>query len=289
MARLDAVIIGAQKAGTSSLARAVTMLAPVTTHRSGEFPFFVDGYWWNRGYDDAVDHFFGRRPPTSFVLAKSAGILFHRSGLERLATVQPDSKIIAVLRDPVDRARSAFWFNRRAGVEVATTLEAALKLETERLQSDYERWHPCAYVGRGLYGEQLDRLLSIYPTEQIYVTDFASLMSHPSRVLREIFDFIDLEPSRELDDFQLPRENPSGVARSSALAKLLSSPPRPLRAAFRQLPVAKHELVQRFAALNQRTLPSPQLSATTRQRLHETFETSSSHTHKLLGWEDARW
>lgn len=175
--------------------------------------------------------------------------MFHPFAIERLASDLPQMRLVAMLRDPVERAFSAYKHEHARGFDTAPTFEEALALEDERLEGEIEkmaadasyeshahRHH--AYRRRGQYAEQLERVFRHFPRERVHVLDSETFFRDPRGEYRKVTDFLGLSewspdsfekhnsrPSlplsaslrRRLDDHFLPHDE--------ALAALLGRPP----------------------------------------------------------------
>src|SRR4051794_4695992 len=160
------MVVGAQKAGTSTLAHYIEQLPGVSTHKLDlEFTYFVDDERYAKGYDSAFSRYFSDAAPSGLLFAKSAGVMFIEGAVNRLAEHNPQVKVIAMLREPVSRAYSAYWYLRRVGIEDAPTFEEGLAREEQRMRSD-PRLH-MAYRARGDYLPQLRRLVDVFGAAQV--------------------------------------------------------------------------------------------------------------------------
>ena len=117
--------------------------------------------------------------------------LYHPETANRIRQTLPDAKLIAFLRNPVDRAYSAFLHLVRDNRESERDFAAALAREPERIAANYEHiWH---YMSMGRYYEQLKRYYDRFPSEQIKVFLYRDLRTEPTRVLREIHGFLGVD------------------------------------------------------------------------------------------------
>ncbi|WP_232524956.1 sulfotransferase family protein [Nocardioides mangrovicus] len=130
--------------------------------------------------------------------------LFHPLAIPRLANDLPDVKLVAMLRDPVERAYSAYKHEFARGFDVADTFDEALELEDSRLEGEVERiladpdyesipHRHHAYRRRGQYAEQLRRVLDHFPREQLHVMDSELFFADPQRELADLLGFLGLE------------------------------------------------------------------------------------------------
>ena len=124
--------------------------------------------------------------------------------MERLGHDLPGVKLVAMLRDPVERAFSAHKHELARGYE-HEGFERALALEDDRLAGEVERI--CAdpgyesfahrhysYRHRGQYAEQLDRVFEFFPRAQVHVIDSAGYFSQPAREYGQLLEFLGLTP-----------------------------------------------------------------------------------------------
>jgi hypothetical protein len=200
----DAVIIGAQKCGTSSLHHYLTQHPGVISPLRKEVHYFdVNfklGEAWYRAH-------FGRRGEPGLNFDASPYYLFHPLVAERMHELLPQAKLIVLLRDPVRRAYSQYWHERDKGRE-RLSFEDALKAEPERVDEAHRRLasgeigasreHQIhSYVARGRYAEQLERWLKLYPREQLLVLRFEDLVKDPLAVLNQALAYLRLPPMQE--------------------------------------------------------------------------------------------
>ncbi len=133
---------------------------------------------------------------------------------ERIAEAIPGAKIIMLLREPVERAYSAYTF--LAGRETLDFAEG-LKREEERKRQDFEpMWW---YREAGLYYEQVRHYMEVFGSERVKVLLYDDLFSNPGETLREVFSFLGVREDVSINISV--RYNPAGVPRSRGLYALL--------------------------------------------------------------------
>lgn len=131
--------------------------------------------------------------------------MFHPLAIERLAADLPDVRLVAMLRDPVERAFSAYKHEYARGFDTAASFEEALDLEDERLDGEVERMmadptyqsyshRHHAYLRRSQYAEQLERVFRHVPRERVHVLDSESFFADPHGEYRKVTDFLGLAP-----------------------------------------------------------------------------------------------
>ena len=202
----DAVIIGAQKCGTSSLHNYLTQHPGVIAPLRKEVHYFDVNYGrgegWYRGH-------FGRQGAPGLNLDSSPYYLFHPAVPARMHELLPDARLIVLLRDPARRAYSHYWHERDKGRE-SLSFEEAVAAEPGRLGDDEARLargeiersrehQRHSYLARGRYAEQLERWLVLYPRERMLVIRFEDFVSDPLGGLNRTLAFLDLPPVAAVD------------------------------------------------------------------------------------------
>jgi hypothetical protein len=211
----DFLIIGAKKCGTTALYSYLTQHPCITPAFKKEIYFFNAFYRKGPGWYRA---FF----PTKAACKRNAvngqkqltgeatpDYLFHPRAASRIQGMLPDARMMAILRNPVDRAYSFYNHNLRAGLETLS-FEDAIDKEEERLagkretileRDDYfsfEFMH-YSYVARGLYIDQIEEWLQYYTRDQLLVLQNERLYTDPKQVLTEAFEHLGLayhEPAK---------------------------------------------------------------------------------------------
>ncbi|MCC6222816.1 MAG: sulfotransferase [Thermoleophilia bacterium] len=179
----DFLCIGAMRCGTTTLWELLDRNDRIFVPATKELHFFDDRDGrFATGLEEYAQHFAGA-PASSRCGESSPSYLFVPGTAERIHSVLPDVKLIAILRDPVARAWSHYWFNVRRGRE-HLGFEEALAREAERTSapdSRAQRWF--AYVGRGRYLEQLRRYEAVFARERLLVLLLDDLIGDPAGVV----------------------------------------------------------------------------------------------------------
>lgn len=114
--------------------------------------------------------------------------LYNRDARRRVAADRPDAKLIAVLRDPVDRAYSNWMHLWMDGLEPQADVVEAVRREQGRVDAGWAPfWH---YSGLGMYGRQLQDVFDHFPREQVLLLRYRELVDAPDQTLRRVFDFL---------------------------------------------------------------------------------------------------
>lgn len=191
----DFLIVGAQRAGTTSLFDALAAHPLMTPPTRREIHYFDlryrrGGRWYRRQF---------RRPPGARSGESSPYYLFHPRVPDRVAADLPGVPVIALVRDPIDRAWSQHQLNRATGREDLPFLDA-LAAESGRLDGvrpprrDRHRLthRDHSYAARGRYLEQLDRWSAAIGPDRLLVVDSASLFAEPAQIHRRVLAHVGL-------------------------------------------------------------------------------------------------
>ncbi len=103
----------------------------------------------------------------------------------------PKTKIIAIIRQPVERAYSNYLHAKRSDREPINNFEDALNSEEKRIKNN---WSPLYhYKAQGFYYKQLKRYYNLFPKEQIKIILFKDLITNPEKVTKEVFKFLRID------------------------------------------------------------------------------------------------
>jgi Sulfotransferase domain len=207
------LIVGAQRCGTTS------MFKNLRQHPAVLAPALQKGiHYFDKNYDQGAgwyrSHFPLRMTATRLGRgAANAGAapitgesspyyMFHPLAADRIARDLPDVRLIVLLRDPVERAISAYTHEKARGFE-AEQFERALELEPERIAGErekmladpsYDSFHlqHNAYLTRGQYVEQLERLEAIFGRDRLHVVDSHDFFERPAPTYAKVIAFLGL-------------------------------------------------------------------------------------------------
>ena len=281
----DFFLVGAAKAGTTSLfyyliQHPLIFIPPVKEpHYFSEFPQpraptfrTVEDYLrLFRGCDEKVK-----------AGDASTSYLYSRHAADRIHALQPRARILIILRNPIDRAYSFFWHNKREFVE-PLDFEAALAAEPQRISDDAPfRFH---YFTSGLYHDQVKAYLDVFGREQVMVCLFEDLTEDAESLCHAIFSF--LEVSSVIPVKTQKRFNPSGLPRSRLLGHVLA-PQFPGRRAVRFLfPQFSRRL--KYHLMRWTLKDPPPMDPGTRSRLAERFGEDVRRLGHLIDRDLSHW
>ena len=191
----DFVVLGTQKGGTSFFYRLLTEHPLVRGAAAKELHFFdnkfAEGVGWYRRCFSEGEHVDGHRTITG---EASPSYLFDPQVPERMARIVPDARLIALLRNPIDRAYSHYQMELRRGKEARSFEEAT---EEEMTSAEGQRYSidvAHAYLRRGLYAEQLERFSFFANRDRLLVVKSENLFTRRLEVLDRVWTFLRLPP-----------------------------------------------------------------------------------------------
>jgi hypothetical protein len=191
------LVIGAMRSGTTTLARALGAHPEVFIPREKEIHYFDQNFdrpvEWYRRWFEAADGVpaIGEATPT---------YMYEREAPARMAQVVPEARLVAILRNPIDRAYSHYWHERNLGRE---TLSFRDGLAREPARIDTDEVLPrlrFAYLDRSRYLPQLERVCRHYPRERLHVMILEEFQRDPAALYGELCRFLGVDegfrPSR---------------------------------------------------------------------------------------------
>lgn len=212
---------GAHKAGTTALFQALAQHPGLCAHAASELTFFVEDGEHAQGYGSRA--WLRHVPPEAEArpfVAKHVKLMYRRVALERLAAEAPGVELVLVLRDPVERARSAYWHARSHGREELASFEAALAAEEERVAAGRAPWHDTAYFRNGCYADPVRAAREVLGAERVTVLFLEELRASFETRVAELYARLGVEPSFRPD--RARGANRATRARSEPLARALA-------------------------------------------------------------------
>lgn len=284
------LVIGAYKSATTSLHHALRRHPQVYVPERKEPSFFAfDG---NPELDhpalprsvttlDEYERLFDRAAGKRAVGEVSPEYLANPWACARIRERIPDARLVAILRNPVERAFSDYLMYVRDGREPLRHFGEALAQQEAR----YRRREPTGYYLRtGFYARQLRPYLETFGPDQLQVHLYEDLRSQSTDVVARICSFVGADP--RLASARLPVRNASAVPRNRAAAALF-------RSARRLSPSLEGVLPSSLASaarhVVRQSLQSPTLHEKDRQALVEIYRDDVLELQELLGRPLGHW
>ena len=197
----DFFIAGAQKSGTTAISSILNHHPKIFVSIPKEPMFFCrddvslhscffierSREWlhfdWEKNKDALLaryENLFHKESPDVLCGESSTTYMPSKRVPERISSLRPDAKIIFILRNPVDRACSAYWHYVHKGV-ISRTLRNQL------------RFDGCGILSMGLYKEYIEHYLKFFPREQLYFEVFEEVISDKQNCINRILQFLNVE------------------------------------------------------------------------------------------------
>lgn len=226
-------IVGAAKCGTTSLASYLNQHPDIFIPDIKEPKFFSveDNKFPHNGVGDKTvdakviktwdeyEAIYKGAKDEKAVGDASVDYLYFPKVAMRLYKYNPNSKIIIVLRDPVERAYSAYMHLVRDGREKMSFGEA-LNLENNRLNNNWEFFWD--YTGVSMYSQQVKRYMELFDCNNIMILLFENFTKNPGETIKNIFKFLDVSDNINVATNKI--HNVSGAPKHRVLHFLLNKP-----------------------------------------------------------------
>ena len=195
--RLDFIVAGAQKSGTTALHYFLRKHPQIALPERQELHFFDDEEIFSRLVDYRLLHRHFRKPPVRLLPVRlglagevTPSYLYWKPAMERIWNYNRQIKLVILLRNPIDRA-FAHWnmqrFKDREPLDFLTALKEEPRRIAQPLTIESRRF---AYVDRGFYSRQLERVFKFFPREQVHVVKFENFRDRKQETLAGIFKFL---------------------------------------------------------------------------------------------------
>jgi hypothetical protein len=283
--RPDVFIVGAPKCATSSLYRYLQSHPDVFMSTPKEPQFFAADTLVGAGlrYPHDMELYmslFADAGDVTRVGEASTTYLESREAAARIRDFQPDARIIAMIRDPVEMIHSLHEMRVRQGVESKELFEDAIADERSRpgfgVVGDRSS---VRYRDRARYGAMLPIWLDTFGRDRVHVVVTEDLAQAPELVFRRVLEFLEIDPNH-VPEFE--RRNAGRAVRSTRLARLLARAPRRnvSRSPIEAITVRAFRLMRRA---NQVPGTRQPMSETLRHQLRDEFREDVAQLSALLG------
>lgn len=289
------LIVGAAKCGTTSLANYLSQHPQVYMSSQKEPRFFA--------FEDELLNFQG--PATGInqtsvtslegyqalfdsvqqeiAIGEASTIyLYNQKAPLRIRHYIPSAKLIAILRDPAERAYSAFTHLLRDGYETLDFVEG-LAMEEMRILNNWPHlWH---YTKSGFYAQQIQRYLALFGREQLLICFYRDLFQNPFGLFKEICEFLGIDSTFQPD---ISSKNISGIPKYKILHSLLTQDNMIKKTAKKVVPKEVRQIV--YPWLKSTSLAAkPSLSKDIRENLISLYRDDILELQALLNRDLSAW
>lgn len=287
MRKPNFLIVGAAKCGTTSLFEYLRRHPDVYMPACKELSYFAGKDETDAGTFNDYLKFFSNAKNESRV-GEASGAYLHSSSapLKIASALGKNTKIIILLRNPIEMAYSLWAHNRKDGNE-HLAFEEALDTEAARMNdshfaSQIKIWlYQFAYIDRAKYARQVERYLDTFGRKNVRVYIFETFFDNIKDNMQDVYEFLEIDTSFKLPKYN--RYNVAGDVRSKYLRSLYAERKvwtEPLRWL---LPIPlRRAIIGRLHRLNSKPRQRPPISPELRNRLRAEFTQSISELEKLL-------
>ena len=188
--KIDVMIIGAQKAGTTSLLRYLGEHPECISHQQKEFSYFTDINEYKEGIHSSFCKYFPKSENCSNkkIVCKNASLYADEKALIRLKENNPDCKLILSFRNPVERTYSSYLMEKNYG-SVQFEFSELPNLINKHQDND-ESWGFSFFINYGLYAQYLKIIYKHFPKEQVHIVLYRDIKKNSIEVCHKLFQFL---------------------------------------------------------------------------------------------------
>ncbi len=286
----DVYIIGAQKSGTTTLYDWISQHPQIYGDPlAKDFPFFSQDSLYKKGPKELAKFSKGAKPD-QLILGGEVNAMFVKYGAKRLYETIPKAKLIAILRNPIDRAYSAYCY----AVERLLENRSFEKAINDELAGCNYSWFDSMqkdYLKHGLYAQQLKSILKYFSKEQIFVIIFEEWKKEPIKIMRNLFKFL------EIDENFIPVMKVKNVTKGGCRSKLISKliywqAPENIFGKFLKFIIpfkVRTSIRQKLAEFNRIESTKPLFPDTIRKLLREYYKNEIKELEEILGRKLTMW
>jgi hypothetical protein len=189
-------IAGAQRSGSTYLYHLcaehpeIEMAQPVQP----EPKFFMTDSLYERGLDYYLERYFKGKPGARLLGEKSTSYIEVEQAARRISECFPSAKIIFILRDPIERAVSNYWFSVKHGFESLPIEQAFMQEEQRRQNYDHSKVSvsPYAYLKRGCYIHYIDIYEKYFLPDSIHIVIYEQATT-VDWIVGELYSFLGVD------------------------------------------------------------------------------------------------
>lgn len=292
MRKIDFMIIGAQKAGSSSLHYYLSQHPDIFMPKLKDIQFFERDEYYNR-LEDVIGAIYKDVKDEKIIGGSDVNLLYFYYTADRLYEYNPNIKLIAILRNPIDRAYSAYWAARlRGGFETCKSFEEALEKENERRRGTLRERGILTYLEHGHYDEQLEYYFKVFGKEKVYVLLTEDLRNNPQETVKNLLLWLGVTPDISYIDFR-KKYNVSAISKALWMQRFFISEGIHTMI-YRKLPpdlrlFIYDNIYLRFRKLNSKPFKYPPMNPETRERLIEYFRPHIERLSEMIGRDLSHW
>lgn len=219
--------VGAEKSGTTYLYHLLMQHRDIFIPKNKELYFFADDKWYEKGFKKYLKNFsqvnnekrIGDITPVNMSKLFCAKRIFQHLG--------SDLKIIFLLRDPIYRAYSGYRMKYEKR-KISISFEDIVNNEIKNNPINYN-----SIIGKGVYIDQINNFLNLYPREQMKIVKFEEFVKYPEETIKEICRFLEVNDNIQINT-EMPK-NEKHQTRVNLFGKIFYMIPLTIRRRFRKV------------------------------------------------------
>lgn len=187
--------VGTQKAGTTKVFDILKSHPEVFLPENKEEHFFDNDLNFEKGIDWYINNYFQNVENQKVVGGFTPCYLYFPYCAQRIyETYGESTKILIILRNPMERGYSQYLMSKRRGYEELEFLDAC-EQEMSRITNSFQSKERFSYISRGMYYEQVQRYLTLFGAQNVLILKYEQLFSRANfeSEFNKIFDFLEIQ------------------------------------------------------------------------------------------------
>ena len=264
---VDVAVVGFHKCGTTALLHMLAQHPDLCTHPGGQWPFFLRRDDYAERYPEVMAEQFGHASPGSRILVRDDTLSQDPLALARLAELSPDAVLVLSLRDPAERAYSAYWHAVERGFDTDRGFDEVLRRGVHDGPGP-GGVHLTNYLGMGFYHRAITAIEQVYPIRQLVLMRSQDLAADPTGPCQRVFGAAGLPPH----EVSAVVANQAATLRSRRAGRLLQGDSSLKRMLRPVLPLrARVRVRTRLASLNNKPFTPPPMTTEQRAALDDLY------------------
>lgn len=207
--KVNFLVCGTQKAGTTTLDAYLRQHPGICMAKYKEVHYFDHDKFFLYQYPDyRLYHDFFEPKTSQQIWGETTPVyMYWYSAPRRIWEYNSEMKLIIILRNPIKRAYSHWNMQRERGYETLSFLDAIAEEETRRRESLPNQNRRFSYLDRGYYTDQIKRLRTYFPANQILLLKSETLKQDPKQILDQISIFLGIPINDNFSKLDLHSRN----------------------------------------------------------------------------------
>jgi hypothetical protein len=289
--KIDVMIVGAQKAGTTSLLRYFGEHPECISHPQKEFSYFTDVREFNEGWETAFKKYYAHAiiGGKKKLIAKNASLCTNAEGLKRLREHNPACKLFIILRNPVERTYSSYLMEKNFG---SVNFEFTDLPDLIGKHQHDKSWDYKFFIDFSLYAHHIKTMYTFFPKEQVHILLYDELQQNPAELCKHAFQ------KTGVNDAFVPqvkiRHNVTQKTRSSVYARVMAKflhNENPLKKAIKKfLPGHKvYKYGELLREINKTDKKHEGIPEETKKFLVDFYRPYNAELEELIGKDLSKW